>query len=79
MLSEVRVSGLGFRVWGVGFRVCGLGSRGILACLSSPRAHLPHPRGSTCSEALGRRGFKREFPKIGATLFWGPYNKDPII
>ena len=20
-----------------------------------------------------------EFPKIGATLFWGPYNKDPTI
>ena len=21
----------------------------------------------------------REFPKIGGTLFWGPYNKDPTI
>ena len=20
-----------------------------------------------------------EFPKIGGTLFWGPYNKDPTI
>ena len=22
---------------------------------------------------------KWEFPKIGGTLFWGPYNKDPTI
>ena len=32
---------------------------------------------------LGARvlGFARirEFPKIGGTLFWGPYNKDPTI
>ena len=24
-------------------------------------------------------GFMWEFPKIRGTLFWGPYNKDPII
>ena len=23
--------------------------------------------------------FRWEFPKLGGTLFWGPYNKDPII
>ena len=29
----------------------------------------------------GRLGdeLKREFPKSGGTLFWGPYNKDPTI
>ena len=26
-----------------------------------------------------QKGSIREFPKIRGTLFWGPYDKDPII
>ena len=29
--------------------------------------------------ALGAPTLIWEFPKIGGTLFWGPYNKDPTI
>ena len=30
-------------------------------------------------KALHRMMLILEFPKIGGTLFWGPYNEDPTI
>ena len=31
------------------------------------------------TKAIPPNGLIWEFPKIGGTLFWGPYNQDPTI
>ena len=42
---------------------------------------MSQPRGFQGFRGLGLQGVRdvREFPKIGGTLFWGPYNMDPTI
>ena len=62
---------------GLGFRLLGLGFMLILRIdsLESHRNLNPELR----SHMTITLSLKWEFPKIGGTLFWGPYNKDPTI
>ena len=74
---------LGFRA--SDFRFQGVGS-GLIGFVRDSRRGSVYYLGSGFSGLeglnLGFRmieGFRWEFPKIGGTLFWGPYNKDPTI